>query len=209
MVNCSAGKSLGNVIDPIDIMDGITLQGLNDKLIKGNLDPKELKTATKYQQTAFPQGIPECGSDALRLAFIAYTTTSNSDIAFDTKVIHAYRRFANKVYQATKYVLGKIEKDFVPRQNGGKTGRESLSEKWILHKMNEATRNISNALEEREFSKSSQIVYEFWYDRFCDVYIENSKFIIQDGSEQEKRSAMDTLYTALDTALRLLHPFMP
>ena len=190
-------------------MDGITLQELNDKLLKGNLDPKELKAATKYQQTAFPQGIPECGSDALRLAFIAYTTTSNSDINFDVKQIHAYRRFANKVYQATKYVLGKIDKDFVPRKTGEKTGKETLAEKWILHKMNEAVKSINTALEEREFSKSSRLIYEFWYDRFCDVFIENSKAIIQDGSEQEKTSALQTLYTALDTALRLLHPFMP
>jgi len=158
-------KSLGNVIDPVDLMDGITLKALTDKLLKGNLDPKELKTASKYQQTSFPQGIPECGADALRLGFIAYTTTSNSDIAFDTKVIHAYRRFANKIYQATKYVLGRIGQDFQPKPTGEKTGKESLSEKWILHKMNEAAKNINKALEEREFSRSSQIVYDFWYDR--------------------------------------------
>lgn len=68
-------KSLGNVIDPIDIMDGITLQALNDKLRVGNLDPKELKTAEKYQKTSFPQGIPECGADALRMALIGYTVS--------------------------------------------------------------------------------------------------------------------------------------
>jgi valyl-tRNA synthetase len=81
-------KSLGNVIDPIDIMDGITLQELNAKLLTGNLDPKELKTAAKYQHTSFPQGIPECGSDALRFALTAYTT-GGGDIAFDVKVDQA------------------------------------------------------------------------------------------------------------------------
>jgi valyl-tRNA synthetase len=203
-------KSLGNVIDPIDIMEGISLKALNDKLLQGNLDPKELKTATKYQQTAFPQaGIPECGADALRFALVSYTTTNNSDIAFDVRVIHAYRRFANKIYQATKYVLGKIGEDFRPRSNGEKTSFESLSEKWILHKMNEAAKNINNALEQREFSKSTQIVYELWYDRFCDVFIENTKAILQDGNDVEKRSALDTLYTVLDASLRILHPFMP
>lgn len=94
-------KSLGNVIDPIDIMEGISLESLNAKLLVGNLDPKELKVATKFQQTSFPQGIPECGADALRFSLIQYTT-GGGDIAFDVKVIHAYRRFANKVYQATK-----------------------------------------------------------------------------------------------------------
>lgn len=91
-------KSLGNVIDPVDIMEGITLQSLNDKLRAGNLDPKELKTAEKYQKTAFPQGIPECGADALRMALIGYTT-GGGDISFDVAVIHGYRRFCNKIYQ--------------------------------------------------------------------------------------------------------------
>jgi valyl-tRNA synthetase len=94
-------KSLGNVVDPVDIMDGISLEDLNAKLLVGNLNPKELKVATKYQQTSFPQGIPECGADALRFSLIQYTT-GGGDIAFDVKVIHAYRRFANKIYQATK-----------------------------------------------------------------------------------------------------------
>lgn len=102
-------KSLGNVIDPVDIMEGITLQKLQDKLHAGNLDPKELVTATRYQQNSFPQGIPECGSDALRFSLIQYTT-GGGDIAFDVKVMHGYRRFCNKIYQATKYVLGSFEK---------------------------------------------------------------------------------------------------
>jgi valyl-tRNA synthetase len=89
-------KSLGNVIDPVDIMDGITLDKLQEKLHAGNLDPRELVTATKYQKTSFPQGIPECGSDALRFSLIQYTT-GGGDIAFDVKVMHGYRRFCNKV----------------------------------------------------------------------------------------------------------------
>ncbi|KAH3967296.1 hypothetical protein HBI81_166030 [Parastagonospora nodorum] len=84
-------KSLGNVVDPIDIMDGISLQALHAKLHVGNLDPKESKTAERYQRTAFPQGIPECGADALRMALIGYTT-GGGDISFDTNEIHSYRR---------------------------------------------------------------------------------------------------------------------
>lgn len=168
-----------------------------------------MRSNSLFLQTAFPQGIPECGADALRFAFCAYTTTNNSDIAFDVRVIFAYRRFANKIYQATKYVLGKIGEDFAPRPSSEKTGKESLSERWILCKMNEAAKNINEALEERAFSKSTQIVYELWYDRFCDVFIENSKSILQDGTDSEKRSALDTLYTVLDASLRILHPFMP
>ena len=163
-------KSLGNVIDPVDIMQGISLQALNEKLLVGNLDPKELKTATKYQQTAFPQGIPECGADALRFSLVQYTT-GGGDIAFDVKVMQGYRRFCNKVYQATKYVLGKIDKDFVPQARSGKTGKESLAERWILHKFTAAARDINKALADREFSKSTQSAYQYFYENLCDVYI--------------------------------------
>jgi valyl-tRNA synthetase len=88
-------KSLGNVVDPVDIMDGITLAKLHEQLRTGNLDPKELTRAEKYQKTAFPQGIPECGADALRMALVGYTT-GGGDISFDVNVIHGYRRFCNK-----------------------------------------------------------------------------------------------------------------
>lgn len=120
-----------------------------------------------------------------------------------------YRRFCNKIYQATKYVLGNLPKDFVPQAKGGKTGKESLAERWILHKFTIAAKEINEALVAREFSRSTSLAYQYWYDNLCDVYIENSKAIIRDGTEEEKRSAIDTLYTALEGALCLIHPFMP
>jgi valyl-tRNA synthetase len=83
----------------------------------------------------------------------------------------ANRRFCNKIYQATKYVLGKMGDDFVPRETSKKTGRESLAERWILHKMSVAARQINAALEAREFSRSTQIVYQYWYEQMCDVFI--------------------------------------
>lgn len=201
-------KSLGNVIDPVDIMDGVTLEELNEKLKSGNLAPKEVERASKWQRLAFPDGIDECGADALRFSLINYTT-GGGDINFDVKVMRSYRNFCNKIYQATKYVLGNLPKDFTPREEGGKTGKESLPERWILHKMTIAVRDVNEALATREFSQSTQAAHRYWLYELCDVYIENSKSIIRDGTEEEKRSAIDTLYTALDTALRLVHPFMP
>lgn len=201
-------KSLGNVIDPVDIMDGITLQELHDKLLQGNLDPKEVKTATKYQKDSFPQGIPECGADALRFSLVQYTT-GGGDIAFDVKVMQGYRRFCNKIYQATKYVLGNLPEGYTPPAKGGKTGKESLAERWILHKFTMAAKEINEALTAREFSKSTSTAYQYWYDNLCDVYIENSKVIIREGTEEERKSAVDTLYTALEGALCMIHPFMP
>ena len=201
-------KSLGNVIDPVDIMEGITLEELHEKLLKGNLDPREVQNATKYQKSSFPQGIPECGADALRFSLVQYTT-GGGDIAFDVKVMQGYRRFCNKIYQATKYVLGNLPTDFTPQTHGGKTGKESLAERWILHKMNQAAKEVNDALTAREFSRSTSTIYQYWYDCLCDVYIENSKAIIREGSEEERRSAVDTLYTALEAGLTMMHPFMP
>ncbi|KAF7542274.1 hypothetical protein G7Z17_g11717 [Cylindrodendrum hubeiense] len=200
-------KSLGNVVDPLDVISGIDLQILHDKLLQGNLHPSEVQKATKYQKTAFPDGIPQCGADALRFTMIN-ATTGGADINLDVKIIHGYRKFCNKIFQATKYVLGSLPKDFVPAKSGVVRGK-TLAERWILHKMNSATREINAALEGREFSKSTLIVYRYWYNELCDVYIENSKAIIRDGTEEERQSAIQTLYTTLETALTMIHPFMP
>ncbi|KAE8374365.1 tRNA synthetases class I-domain-containing protein [Aspergillus bertholletiae] len=201
-------KSLGNVIDPVDVMEGISLQKLHDKLQQGNLDPRELGVAMKYQKAAFPNGIPECGADALRFSLIQYTT-GGGDISFDVKVMAGYRRFCNKIYQAAKFVLGKIGDQYTPPSTLDKTGDESLGERWMLHKLNTASQNIDRALSEKEFSRAAQIVYQYWYDNLCDVFIEYSKFLIQHGSEKEARSALNTLYNALEAGLRMIHPFMP
>ena len=163
-------KSLGNVIDPVDIFDGIGLQDLHAKLHMGNLDPKEVKNAEKFQKTAFPQGIPECGADALRFSLVNYTT-GGGDINFDIKVMASHRRFCNKIYQATKFVLGKLPEDFVPRESSQPTGEESLPERWILHKLHDAAKSTNKHLEEREFSHATQTTHQYFYDHLCDVYI--------------------------------------
>ncbi len=123
--------------------------------------------------------------------------------------MHGYRKFCNKIYQATKYVLGKIDASFKPQRLPTKNGHESLAELWILHKLNIAAAEINIALAAREFSQATKIVYEYWYNHLCDVYIENSKSIIQDGTPAEQESAKQTLYTALEGGLTMIHPFMP
>ncbi|KAK5990349.1 Valyl-tRNA synthetase [Cladobotryum mycophilum] len=187
-------KSLGNVVDPLDVISGIKLED-------------EVQKATKYQKAAFPDGIPQCGADALRFTTIN-ATTGGGDINLEVKIIHGYRRFCNKIFQATKYVLGSLPKDFVPLKDGAVAGK-ILAERWILHKMNQAAKEINIALEEREFSKSTIIVYRYWYSELCDVYIENSKAIIRGGTEEERNSAIQTLSTTLEAALTMIHPFMP
>lgn len=200
-------KSLGNVVDPLDVISGIQLQSLHDKLQLGNLHPSEVQKATKYQKTAFPDGIPQCGADALRFTMIN-ATTGGGDINLDVKIIHGYRKFCNKIFQATKYVLGSLPKDFAPAKSGIVRGK-TLAERWILHKMNSCARDLNTALADREFSKATLIIYRYWYNELCDVYIENSKAIIRDGTEEERNSAIQSLYTALEGALTMIHPFMP
>ena len=132
------------------------------------------------------------------------------DIAFDIQVIHAYRRFCNKIYQATKFVLGKLGDDFKPLPKPSKTGHESLAERWILHKFNAAAKEVNQALEDREFSAAANTVYQYWYSQLCDVFIENSKFLLTAETPAEvQESAKQTLYTALEGALTLIHPIMP
>ncbi|KAJ3577544.1 hypothetical protein NPX13_g3025 [Xylaria arbuscula] len=200
-------KSLGNVIDPLDIINGIELEELHAKLKVGNLKEVEIARATKYQKTAFPGGIPECGADALRFTLLSYTT-GGGDINFDIKVMAAYRRFCNKIWQASKYVMGRLPENFKPV---GQLDVANLStpEKWILHCMNSAIRDFNAALASREFSKATQIAHKFFYDELCDVFIEHSKSLLTAGNATEQDSVQQTLHRALDVALRLLHPMMP
>lgn len=163
-------KSLGNVIDPLDIINGISLDKLHAKLLLGNLDPKEVAQATNYQKTAFPDGIPQCGSDAMHFAFCHYTT-GGRDINMDIKVVDGYRKFCNKMYQATKFALMRLGDGFVPRSDSRKTGEESLVELWILHKFNKAAENSNKGLEERNFLLATDEIYRYWLYELCDVYI--------------------------------------
>jgi valyl-tRNA synthetase len=117
---------------------------------------------------------------------------------------------SNKIYQATKFVLGKLGPDFRPSATPAKTGRESLSERWILQKFNNATKEINTAIETREFSTSASTAYQYIYSQLCDVFIENSKSLLQEDTPPEvQESAKQTLYTALEGALLLIHPIMP
>ena len=99
------------------------------------------------------------------------TVAAGENINFDIKVIHGYRKFCNKIYQAAKYVLGKLGDDFVPYESATAAKPASLAERWILHKLSAAARDINQALTEREFQRSTSIVYQFWYNHLCDVYI--------------------------------------
>ncbi|OUT20520.1 valine-tRNA ligase, mitochondrial [Pichia kudriavzevii] len=193
-------KSLGNVIDPSDVISGITLEKLHAKLTQGNLDPREIEKAKAGQKESYPDGIPQCGTDALRFALCAYTT-GGRDINLDILRVAGYRKFCNKIFQATKFALMRLGEDYQPPAKEGLSGKESLVEKWILHKLTKTAEKVNASIEARDFYETTQAIYNFWLYDLCDVYIENSKFLILE--------ARDTLYTCIDGALRMIHPFMP
>ncbi|CAI8494281.1 unnamed protein product [Pichia kudriavzevii] len=201
-------KSLGNVIDPSDVISGITLEKLHAKLTQGNLDPREIEKAKAGQKESYPDGIPQCGTDALRFALCAYTT-GGRDINLDILRVAGYRKFCNKIFQATKFALMRLGEDYQPPAKEGLSGKESLVERWILHKLTKTAEKVNASIEARDFYETTQAIYNFWLYDLCDVYIENSKFLILEGTEEQKKSARDTLYTCIDGALRMIHPFMP
>lgn len=204
-------KSLGNVVDPLDIVEGISLNALNDKLKDSNLAETEIGRVTRLNLQTYPQGIKPMGMDPLRFALINYTTGSGEDINFELEAVETSKRFCNKIYQATKFALIKFGSEFVP-ESSPKTDMQtsrSLAERWILHKLDGAIGEVSTALESRDFSTATQAARRYFWDELCDIYIENSKPLISDGTEEQAESAKQTLYTSLEGGLLLLHPFMP
>lgn len=176
----------------------------------GNLDPKEIEKAKAGQKQDFPKGIPECGTDALRFALCAYTAY-NRDINLDILRVEGYRKFCNKIWNATRFALMKLGDDFVPKPHLPRASElHSLAEKWLMYRLNQAIADVFTSMTEFNFVNATTAIHKFWLYELCDVYIEYAKPIVDgDSNEGVKLSVRNTLYTALDYALRLVHPFMP
>ncbi|PWN29426.1 putative VAS1-valyl-tRNA synthetase [Jaminaea rosea] len=203
-------KSLGNVVDPLDVISGITLDNLHAKLLEGNLGQAEVQRAAASQKKDYPKGIPQCGSDALRFALCAYTSAGR-DINLDIMRVEGYRKFCNKLWNATRFALAKLEGGFQPPAERTPSGKESLVEKWILHKLDAAATTINNGMSQRNFMAATAAAYNFWLYELCDVYIEAIKPITDPTTSDPaaRASAQATLFTCLDEGLKMLHPYMP
>ncbi|KAK4493458.1 hypothetical protein RD792_006625, partial [Penstemon davidsonii] len=203
-------KSLGNVIDPLEVIDGTKLIDLNKRLERANLDPKELKTAKEGQAKDFPNGIPECGVDALRFALVSYTAQSDK-INLDIQRVVGYRQWCNKLWNAVRFAMSKLGDDYTPPTEIVPAAMP-FSCKWILSVLNKAISKTVLSLDSYEFSDATTAVYSWWQYQLCDVFIELIKTYFA-GNDQafasERRFAQDTLWLCLDNGLRLLHPFMP
>ncbi|KVI04024.1 Aminoacyl-tRNA synthetase, class 1a, anticodon-binding [Cynara cardunculus var. scolymus] len=203
-------KSLGNVVDPNEVISGIPLEGLHKRLEEGNLDPTELKVAKEGQKKDFPNGIPECGADALRFALVSYTAQSDK-INLDIQRVVGYRQWCNKLWNAVRFAMTKLGDEYTPPT---KIVPESMpfSCQWILSVLNKSISKTISSLDSYEFSDASTAVYSWWQFQLCDIFIEVIKpyFSSDDPSvASAKRYAQDTLWVCLDNGLRLLHPFMP
>ncbi|KAL3526173.1 hypothetical protein ACH5RR_014545 [Cinchona calisaya] len=203
-------KSLGNVIDPLEVINGITLEGLHKRLEEGNLDPNELMTAKEGQVKDFPNGISECGADALRFALVSYTAQSDK-INLDIQRVVGYRQWCNKLWNAIRFAMGKLGDDYIPPV-GIVPDVMPFSCQWILSMLNKAISKTVHSLDSYEFSDAATAIYSWWQFQLCDVFIEVIKpYFSSNDSEfmSARKFAQDTLWVCLDTGLRLLHPFMP
>jgi valyl-tRNA synthetase len=207
-------KSLGNVIDPLEVINGCSLESLQERLEAGNLPAKEIERAKKANETEFPDGIPECGSDALRFGLLAYTVQGR-DISLDVARVVGFRMFCNKLWNATRFALQFVD-DFAPTSTMlddlMKSGKMNMRDKFMVSRLMKSIETVNDCLSNYRFGEAQQCIYSLWLDDLCAVYLELIKPVVYDLSEENKDhryAAQGTLWVSLEIGLRLLHPMMP
>ncbi|MEX1669934.1 valine--tRNA ligase [Zhongshania guokunii] len=201
-------KSKGNVLDPLDMIDGIELDALLDKRCGNMMQPQLAEKIAKATRNTFPEGIGAHGTDALRFTLFSLASTGR-DINWDMKRLEGYRNFCNKIWNAARYVLMNTEE-----QDCGINGEAvelSLADRWIISRLQQTEQTVADAMSAYRLDHASQAIYEFIWNEYCDWYLELSKPVLWDdnASAEAKRGTRRTLIRVLEATLRMAHPFMP
>ncbi len=201
-------KSKGNVLDPIDLIDGIDAESLVAKRTRGLMRPQDAEKIAKKTRKEFPEGIPAFGTDALRYTFYSLASTGR-DINFDMGRIEGYRNFCNKIWNAARYVFMNVEEQQITKPNSEKD--YSQVDIWIRSRLQQTLEQVESGIADYRFDLVSQAIYDFFWNEYCDWYLELSKPVLWDdnASDAQKNATRYTLLHILESSLRMLHPLMP